>query len=366
MLRFILGFILFIHGLIHLMGFAKAFKYAEISQLSLPIPRPAGTLWLLSAALFVFAAGLFLFKKESWWMVGLPAIALSQLLIFRYWQDAKFGTIANLMAGLLVLFSWATWSWNARMMRERQAFLTPVAQTAEKLTADMLAGLPPIVQKWIERSNSIGKPRVQAVHLHQTGRMRTTPTGKWMPVQAEQFFTVGKPGFFWTADVQAAPFIRLVGRDKYENSKGFMLIKALALVPVADAQGPATDQGAMLRYLAETIWFPSAALQPYIRWEAVDSLSAKATMRYGDVEASGIFTFTPDGDWHSFEALRYYDRKEGPSLEKWYIEADPGGFREFEDIRIPARSAVTWKLPSGDFNWYQLEITELKFNRPAP
>ena len=55
-----------------------------------------------------------------------------------------------------------------------------------------------------------------------------------------------------------------------------MLIKFLSLVPIADAEGDIINQGAMVRYLAEIVSFPTAALADYISWEEVDSVTAKA------------------------------------------------------------------------------------------
>jgi hypothetical protein len=40
MIKPIFTFIVIIHGLIHLMGFLKAFQLAEINQLMQDIPRP--------------------------------------------------------------------------------------------------------------------------------------------------------------------------------------------------------------------------------------------------------------------------------------------------------------------------------------
>jgi ssRNA-specific RNase YbeY (16S rRNA maturation enzyme) len=44
--------IIIIHGLIHLMGFAKSFGLLRITELSQDISKPLGLLWLLSAILF--------------------------------------------------------------------------------------------------------------------------------------------------------------------------------------------------------------------------------------------------------------------------------------------------------------------------
>ncbi|MFP3361349.1 DUF6544 family protein, partial [Planococcus sp. SIMBA_143] len=73
---------------------------------------------------------------------------------------------------------------------------------------------------------------------------------------------------------------------------------------VADSSGPEIDQGTMLRYLAETIWFPSAALNDYIIWKHIDENNAEATMTYGDISATGVFTFNSEGDPTHFEAER--------------------------------------------------------------
>src|ERR1035437_246345 len=96
-MRFLLFLVVVLHGLIHLVGFAKAFRLAEMSTLAQQPSTTAGLLWLLFTPTFTVAGGLFLFKQDSWWMIALPAVILSQALIFGFWGDAKFGSIANLI-----------------------------------------------------------------------------------------------------------------------------------------------------------------------------------------------------------------------------------------------------------------------------
>ena len=55
-------------GLIHLMGFAKAFDLASLDELRRPVPQPVGLLWLAAAVLFL-AAAVCLVVAPAWWWV---------------------------------------------------------------------------------------------------------------------------------------------------------------------------------------------------------------------------------------------------------------------------------------------------------
>lgn len=367
MVRIAVAVVLLLHGLIHLMGFAKAFKVAELSQLQQEISRPVGSVWLITAVLFIAAVPLLLLRKEWWWMIAAIALLLSQIVIVVSWSDAKFGTIANLILLVPVVAGFGMWDFSRMVEKELSGFRLLSSSKERIATQEMISSLPPLVQTWLHRSQVLGKEITTAAHLTQKGEMRTAKDGKWMPVEAEQWFTTEKPGFLWRANVSAAPGVSMPGRDLYQDGRSHMLIKVFGLVAVADARGPDVDQGAMLRYLAEMCWFPSAALREYVRWKQLDSASAEATMSYGGVTASGIFRFTAEGDISAFEAKRYYFRKEGSTLEDWHVRIDPDGYREFEGVRIGARSSVSWKLEGEEFTWFRLEITSLKFNEtPAP
>ena len=88
-MKIIFIMILLIHGLIHLMGFSKAFDYGNITQLTKEISKPMGLLWLIAALLFVTVTILWLLKKEDWWIIGMIAIIISQLLNFQQLARCK-------------------------------------------------------------------------------------------------------------------------------------------------------------------------------------------------------------------------------------------------------------------------------------
>lgn len=363
-MKVFLAMILTVHGLIHVLGLVKAFDLADLPQLTEAISRPQGLLWLLAALLFAAAAGLAL-QGGAWWLAALPALLLSQIVIVLSWQDARVGSLANLLVLLLLVPAWASAQFRQQAETQLAALLPERLPPAAPIRAEQLASLPPIVATWLQRAGIVGRPEILTVHALQRGQMRSSPTGAWMPVTAEQYITTREPGFSWFARVRMLPGIELLGWDSYFQGKGQMRIRALGLFPVADASGPQTDQGSLLRYLGEMIWFPSAALSPRLRWEAIDDISARAIMSDGGNSVEAVFTFTPEGDLQRLEAMRYYQRPGGASLEPWLVQVEPDGYRSFEGIRIPARSRVTWKLKEGDFTWFQLEIRELHFNQAA-
>jgi uncharacterized membrane protein YidH (DUF202 family) len=87
MLKYLFAFILLIHGLIHFLGFAKAYSYGNVTQLTKDISKPNGLLWLATALLFLLAALLLLIKKESWPYVAIATVVISQILIISVWKQ---------------------------------------------------------------------------------------------------------------------------------------------------------------------------------------------------------------------------------------------------------------------------------------
>lgn len=106
MLKISFAVIILIHGLIHLMGFAKAFNLADIEALALPISKTAGLFWLIACLLMLATASAYLFKNSWWITLAIIAAVLSQLLIILSWQDAKYGTIANLIILIAILWEY--------------------------------------------------------------------------------------------------------------------------------------------------------------------------------------------------------------------------------------------------------------------
>jgi hypothetical protein len=100
----LLVIVLVVHGLIHLLGFVKAFRLAELPQLTQPISAPFGLVWLAASILFIATAVCLLAWPRWWWALGAVALCVSMLAISSSWADARVGALANLVILAGVIF----------------------------------------------------------------------------------------------------------------------------------------------------------------------------------------------------------------------------------------------------------------------
>lgn len=325
-----------------------------------------GFLWPVCSFLFLLAFVFYFIKKDWWPAMAIMAAVISEILILISPQEGGFATTFNLLVLIVSVPAFRKFRFRKKAKKEAEALLSAIdTGTGEVVEEEDLQSLPEIVQKWLRFSEVVGKREINAVALRQRGMMRTKPSGNWMPFNAVQYFDVKEPAFLWLAEVTIMPFIYLLGRDKLRNGEGEMFISLLAVVNlVKEEKNKKINSGAMLRFLAEMCWFPTAAVNKYISWESIDATSAKATLDLKSHQVSGIFRFYESGEPKSFEAQRYYGGGKNSKKEKWFIEMLD--FKHISGIKIPYHCKVTWKLPDGDFNWLNLEITDLEYNPGSP
>jgi hypothetical protein len=351
-MRIVLVVLLVLHGLIHLIGVSRAGPATS---------RIVAGLWVVACAALVGAGGMLLFRADSWWLVAAAGVVLSQALIISAWHDAKFGTVANVLVALGVVVAWGDTRFSRETDDLERALLARVPEApAPVVTAEEVAALPAPVARWLSRAGVVGKPRVRVVRLRQRGGIRLSPEQSFMDVDARQIFTVDEPGFVWRVRLRMYAVVPVLGRDTYQGGRGRMRIEAAGLWPIVDATGDTVDQGALLRYLGEMVWFPSAALSPYIRWEAVDADTARATMTYGGVSASGELRFADDGRVLEVRARRYMDGEGGAKLVDWVVPVRE--WRVMHGVRIPVAGDVIWRLPEGDFSTFRWEIADIEYD----
>lgn len=369
-MRLAVTLLLALHGAIHVLGFLKWSKLAEVPQLSgrtlfptsSAADRTFAVLWLAVALTLVGAAALRLARNDAWWTLALPGLLVSQCLVLVAWPDAKVGSVANMILLLPALVAGA----NARFVQgvetENRALLARASKVpSTAVEAAELERLPAPVRDWLVASGSVGRNRIAKVRLKQRGELRTAPSASWMPARAEQYFSIDPPGFVWRVDATMFGVLPIVGRDKYVNGHGHMLIKAASLVSIVDAADEKIDQGSLLRFLGEMVWFPSAALSPYLTWQEVDATHARVTMRHAGLSVSAVYAFDARGRVAGMRAERYLGDGAQAKLMPWLVSCTEWG--TFDGIEVPIRGDVAWQLPDLTFSYYRWQITDLGFDR---
>lgn len=363
-MRIVLSLLIGIHGVIHLFGFLKAFGLSEFKAISQPISVPLGILWLLAFLAFAAILVLMLIHCKFWWVMGFLAVLLSQVLIIIYWNDAKFGTVLNIIIFASVFIAYSANRFEKMVNTETIQMLSELELNDPDnniVSEQTILKLPLIVQKWLLNSGTVGKEVVKTVFVEQNLKMLMKPEQKeWYNAIATQYFTTSPPAFNWSVNLKMFPLMNVSGRDKFENGKGEMTIKLLSFIPVVNARdNNKINEATLQRYLAEIVWFPSAAISPYITWEGLDNFSANATLEYNGTKGSGIFYFDENGVFKKFTTMRYKDIKDTKPT-KWTVTATKTEVRN--GITIPVESELDWELDSGNWTWLKLKITNILYN----
>lgn len=361
-MKYFIGTLLFLHGLIHFAGFLEAFSLMEFKELSLSISRTAGIVWLL-AGILILAFVVFYYQKSRYlWLIDFLAGSVSVILIICFWEDAKFGLIPNLFIFGISFLSLGSYNFDRLIQQEISALSINIPSLSDKkVSAEALQGLPLPVQKWLLHSGMVGKPFLQVGKITQEAAMRMKPRQKkWLNAKAIQYSRMDLPAFIWTVNMRMNRFLSFRGRDKFMNGKGEMLIKLNSLFKLVNAKGEKLDEGSMQRYLGEMVWFPSLALSEFISWEAIDKTSARATMNYKGTTGTGTFYFNEAGDFIKFSALRFKDNTEGALRYQWVLKVLD--YQTFEGIKVPSEMTATWKLEKEDWTWLRLKIVNIQYN----
>ena len=351
------------HGLIHLFGFVKAFNLSEMEQLTSDISQTVGMIWLFTALLFILLGIFFLLRKKWVWFPAIIAVISSQTLIILAWQDAKYGTIPNLLIFIYAILSFASWKFNEQIQKDIDCLLSQsTIPEKQVITNQKIQSLPPSVQKWMNQIGIIGKEQIHKVYFKQKGQMKLKPEQKdWVSAEAEQYVTIDKPAFLWKVHVKnMVPLVAVVGRDKFQDGEAAMTIKIGSLFPVVDiANNNKVNQSALQRYLLELPMYPFAAFNSYITWEKIDQNLAKATMSYQGVTGSATYYFSDSGELLKISAMRYKDADENAKHIECIAEIKDNSI--INGMKLPTKIEITWVLENGPFTWYKLEIDEVTF-----
>jgi hypothetical protein len=235
-------------------------------------------------------------------------------------------------------------------------------QSQEFFTEQDIAPLPAPVQKYFRACGFISREKMRNAKIEwKEANIKRTPEGDWMPLECVQYNFVRSPARFVYLNAALWGIIPFDGRDKYQNGAGNMYIRVMNLFTVEDASGKEMDQSSLVTILAESMMVPSYALQPYVRWKAVDSLTAEAALTYNGITVRGTFFFNEQGEYIRFESNDRFQSSGGIN-KKYPWSTTSAQYKDFGGFRQATIITAIWKMENGDYQYWKGEIGSIRYN----
>ncbi|HRK05023.1 MAG TPA: hypothetical protein PLW14_07995 [Chlorobiota bacterium] len=371
-MKYVFSVVLAVHGLIHLIGFAKAFSLANVPSIHVDVSRPAGVVWLVTAIMFVIAAILVVTSSSSWWIFGSLAVIPSQVLIIQTWSDSKYGTIVNcviLIPLVISMLSVAPWSFARRFESDvatsLQQSVKNVSLANKPLTENDIHHLPDIVQQYLHFTGSVGRSRIWNYRVSMKGRLRSEPSSDWMEMQVQQhsFVRPNARHFLVHASMYGVP------ADAYHcfvASSATFTVKVANLFTTVSASGPEMNQSETVTLLNDMFLLaPATLIDSNISWESIDSLTVQATFSHAGNVVHAVVTFDSDGKLRNFISDDRYRTVDGITYERLRWSTPVQEWRTFNGRTVAARASAYWTLPSGDFSYAEFDVLDATYNVQA-
>jgi len=218
-----------------------------------------------------------------------------------------------------------------------------------------LGQLPEPVRHYFRTVLPDGQVPISYLRLQHDGLFRTNLKQGWLKITGKQYFAVANPGFVWRGRTS-----NLVAIDSYVNRQGSLQVWLLGIARLLNARGPAYDQGEVLRWLGEAVWFPTALLPGGpAQWAPHGNLSAILRLQHGGQDVTYTVFFNKE---HEIERLET-DRFMGPGRQEHWV----GRLSHYElrqGVLVPTQIEGAWHIQGKDHPYARFRLTQFEYDKP--
>ncbi|MCB0668452.1 MAG: hypothetical protein KDC80_21655 [Saprospiraceae bacterium] len=358
MLRIIFSILLILHGLIHLLGSARAFDLYELPLLNRSISKPWGLLWLLVSLLFIITASLFMKRQSGWIQIGFASLILSQLLLVVNWQEAKYGTIINVIFTIILVLNFGQHQFKKKWTTDVLLHLNGAVSNTEILTNSDIQHLPAVVQKYLHYCQVIDKPKVRNFKVVMEGQMRNKQRD-FFPFRSVQYnFLEGPSRLFFMEGKMLG--LAVPGYHRYVDARASMKISLFGIIPIVNLSGDTLDRTETVTLLNDIcLMAPGALIDERITWKTLNDSTVLATFFVDPHRVSAELHFDPQGKLINFVS---YDRTEVGDMVRYPFHTPIHAYTKFDQFNLVSQGDGTWIYPEGAFTYGKFDLKSIAYN----
>jgi len=351
--------ILAIHAIIHLFAFFKAFNIAGKNLITKPLSQFEGFLWLLSSILFLLTIILFIFHYRKWFYFGFIAIVFSQILIFFIWNEARYGTVINLIILSVIGLKFSCVRFENKFKKESLNYLKHYVNIIpEVVDSEALNKLPNIVKKYINYCNLQNNKKIYNFFVKLNGRMFIKKEKEFY-FQSRQYNFLDKNIrlFFMKARFFGIP---VYAYHKYVDGHASMIVKICGIIPIVNAKGEVMNVSETVTYFNDICLFsPLALVYKNIQWTEINDTTVTAKFFVNNIFISAQLIFNNDGKLINFIS---YDRTDIKSMKKFPFYTPISEYNHFGNFYLPSYGKAQWYYPDGPFTYIEVKVCNIFYN----
>lgn len=271
--------------------------------------------------------------------------------------------IILLMGGILLWFRVPyspikrTFDQDVEMVKRRQP------ETNGALTRQDIAHLPDVLQRYLVHCGYLGMPKMRWMTMHyEDVAFMQQQNGPALRIDYTQINTASTPTrlAFIESERCGVPF---EGYDYYLDGEGGMKGVLGKVVTLFDQRGREMDRSALVTYLAESLFIPSALLGETITFDEIDEHTVRAHITAYGQQVSGTFCFNDNDEMIEFTTEDRSLAGENGVMTLMPWSAKCGDYQVSKDgILHPTTFSATWHLPEGDFTYFDGEIKRITYD----
>lgn len=264
--------------------------------------------------------------------------------------------VCSILGLLLIIFIIGKINLSIKFGREvKELFAHSKSISDHSFHKTQLDSLPEPVQRYFNHILKDGQAYISYARIKHDGQFKTSIESAWVNITGEQYATTEIPGFIWKGNTSM-----FVARDMYISGKGRLIATLFSVYNVVDAKGEKYNEGELIRWLGESILYPTNFLPSNrLEWTPIDVNMAKLTFNYKGLSLFFKITFNDIGEITEMETKRYMS---DTTLETWVIKAT--NYKQLNNVLIPTVFDVLWRLDKGDFSYAKFNITEVEYDKP--